>query len=218
MTDVPISPRLVKGAIVGVDLFNPLASVIMFHYNPETLTRTLQADVAAIQEGGRSEPMRFRGAPSETVKLDVEIDAADQLERQDPVAADMGIHPQLAALEMLLYPKSSVVIANTVLLAAGVIETIQPLAPLTLFIWGPRRVLPVRITSLSITEEAYSEKLNPIRAKVSLELRVLSYSDLPLSHPGYALFVAHQVAKEAMAVLGSGESLSAVLSGKASVV
>ena len=94
-------------------------------------------------------------------------------------------------------------IANTALLALGTIEIIPPVAPLTLFIWGPKRVLPVRLTEFSITEEAYDPTLNPIRAKVSLGLRVLSYSDLPLTHPGYSLFLAHQVVKEAMATIGS---------------
>ena len=70
---------------------------------------------------------------------------------------------------------------------------------MTLFVWGPKRALPVKLNEFSITEEAHDMHLNPIRAKVSLGLRVLSYSDLPLTHPGYALFLAHQVTKEAMA-------------------
>ncbi len=115
----------------------------------------------------------------------------------------MGIYPQLSALEMLLYPKSALVIANTILLAAGTIEVIPPEAPFTLFIWGPKRILPVRLTGFTITEEAHDTGLNPIRAKVSLDLRVLSTSDFSITHPGYALFLAHQVVKETMAVIGS---------------
>jgi hypothetical protein len=69
------------------------------------------------------------------------------------------------------------------------------------------------LTEFSITEEAYDAKLNPIRAKVSLGLRVLSYSDLPLLHPGYSLFLAHQVAKEAMAHAGGSGSLADVGGG-----
>jgi hypothetical protein len=68
-------------------------------------------------------------------------------------------------------------------------------------------VLPVRLTEFSITEEAYDVNLNPIRAKVGLGLRVLSYSDLPLTHPGYGIFLVHQVVKEAMAVVGSANNL-----------
>lgn len=212
MTTFPGSPRLLKGAIVGVDLFNPLASVIVFQYNPHTLTRTLQAQSGGggDQGGETSEAMRLRGAPVETIKLDVEIDAADQLEKAEGVAASMGIYPQLSALEMLLYPKSALVIANTVLMALGTTTIVPPMAPFTLFIWGVKRVLPVRLTEFSITEQAHDANLNPTLAKVSLGLRVLSYSDLAPTHPGYYVFLAHQVAKEVMATVGSVGNLSAV--------
>ena len=124
-----------------------------------------------------------------------------------------GIHPQLAALEMLIYPRSALVIANTILLALGTIEIIPPQAPFTLLIWGPKRVLPVRLTEFSITEEAYDPNLNPIRAKVLLGLRVLSYNDLPISNPGYALFLAHQVVKETLAAIGTVNNLAAAGTG-----
>ncbi len=213
MTTFPGSPRLLKGAIVGVDPFNPLASVIVFQYNPDTMTRTLQAQTAGGEGGDRSEALRLKGAPIENIKLDVEIDATDQLEKAEDPAVSMGIYPQLSALEMLLYPKSALVIANTILLAVGTIEIIPPEAPFTLFIWGPKRVLPVRLTEFSITEEAYDTSLNPIRAKASLGLRVLSYNDLPVTHPGYGMFLAHQIVKEAMAVVGSVNNLDAVIGG-----
>jgi hypothetical protein len=203
MSTFPGSPRLMKGAIVGIDPFNPLASIIVFQYNPDTLTRTLTAQTTGGEGGDRSEALRLKGAPTEEIRLDVELDATDQLEKADGLTVAMGIYPQLSALEMLIYPKSALVIANTVLLAAGSIEVIPAIAPLTLFIWGPQRVLPVRVSSFSITEEAHDTKLNPIRAKVSLGLRVLSYNDLSLTHPGYALFLAHQVVKELMATVGS---------------
>jgi hypothetical protein len=214
MTTFPGSPRLVKGAILGIDLFNPLASVIVFQYNPETLTRKVQAQVAGDQGTGRAEALRLAGAPVETITLNVEIDATDQLERPDPAAVAMGIHPQLAALEMLLYPKTALVIANALLAAVGTIELIPPEAPLTLFIWGPKRILPVRLTDFSITEQSYDVNLNPILANVALSLRVLSYSDLPSSNPGYALFLAHQVIKETMATIGSVGNLAAIGTGE----
>lgn len=216
MTTFPGSPRLSKGAIVGMDIFNPLASVIIFQYNPETLTRTLQAQTTN-GEGDRSEALRLKGPPVETIKLDVEIDATDQLEKADGIASSMGIYPQLSALEMLLYPKSALTIANTVLLATGTLEVIPPEAPFTLFIWGPKRVLPVRLTTFTIAEELHDPSLNPIHAKVSLELRVLSTSDFSVLHPGYALFLAHQVVKEAMAVVGSVSSLGGVVGGSISL-
>jgi hypothetical protein len=203
---------VLKGALVAFDPVFPVPSVIVFQYNPDTLTRTLKPRAPG-GEGARSEALRLTGAPEETIKVDVSIDAVDQLEKGDGVATALGIHPQLAALEMLVYPKSSLVIANTVLLAAGTIEIVPPTAPLTLFIWGIKRILPVRITEFSITEEAYDPALNPIRAKAGLGLRVLSYNDLSLTEPAYYMFLAHQVVKEAMGVVGSVGSLAAVAGG-----
>jgi len=208
---------MIHGAILGIDPFNPLASVTVFQYNPDTLTRTLQAQMGS-EGGDRSEQLRLKGAPVETIKVDVEIDATDQLERDDGLAKSLGIYPQLSALEMLIYPKSALVIANTILLAVGTIEVIPPVAPLTIFIWGPKRALPVKVTEFSITEEAYDANLNPIRAKVSLGLRVLSYNDLPLTHPGYSLFLVHQVAKEVMATIGSAGSIADVAGGGVGIV
>ncbi len=207
MTTFPGSPRVMKGAIIGVDPINPYTSIITFQYNPDTLRRTLEAQAAGATQTtstvARSEALRLGGAPVENITLDIEVDATDQLASGNPTAAGMGVYPQLSALEMLLYPKSSLVIANTILALTGSIVLIPPEAPLTLFIWGPKRVLPVRLTTFSITEEAYDVDLNPIRASVNLGLRVLSYSDLSLTHPGYYLFLAHQVTKEVMAMIGS---------------
>jgi hypothetical protein len=201
MTTFPGSPRLLKGAIIGLDPVNPLASVIIFQYNPDTLTRTITARAAG-DEADRGEALRLKGPPEETIRLEVEIDATDQLERAQPPAIVMGIHPTLASLEMLLYPKSTLTIANEALLSAGVIEVVPPEAPLVLFVWGPHRVLPVRLSSFSIIEEAFDTALNPIRAGVSLELRVLTYQDLGLASMGGSLFMAHQIAKEVMATIG----------------
>jgi len=210
MTGLTNSPRILKGALVGMDILNPIPKVIAFQYNPDSLTRTLKARASG-GDGARAEAMRLSGAPEEDITLEVEIDATDSLENGDATAVDMGIYPQLSALEMLLYPASSVVIANTVLMATGTIEIVPPAAPFTLFVWGPKRVLPVRITSFSITEEAHDVNLNPVRAKVSLGLRVLSYNDLSLTSPGYYMFLAHQVVKETMATIGSINDLSAVM-------
>jgi hypothetical protein len=207
MTTFPGSPRLSKGALIGLDPMNPVASVIVFQYNPHTLTRTILPRLGggSAQDGGRAEALRLQGPPEETIRVEIELDAAEGLERGDATAAQMGIAPQLSALEMLVYPKSALVIANTVLLAAGTIEVIPPMAPLTVFVWGRRRVLPVRPQELTITEEAHDNRLNPIRAKVTLGLQVLTYHDLPVGHPGYALFLSHQVVKETMATIaGTG--------------
>lgn len=216
MTTFPNSPRVQKGAIIGLDPFNPLASIIIFQYNPDTLTRTITAQTSG-GNADRGEALRLKGPPQETIRLEVEIDATDQLERADGLATSLGLYPSLAALEMLLYPKSVLAIANEVLLNVGVIEIIPPEAPMTLFIWGPARILPVRLTEFTITEEAFDPGLNPIRAKVSLNLRVLTYHDLGLLSPGGALFMAHQVAKEVMATISSVGNLGGALSGSISI-
>jgi hypothetical protein len=211
MTTFPGSPRLLKGAIVGIDLFDPLPSVILFQYNPQELTRKLQARTKQQSgEGAKAEAFRLAGPPEETISLKVEIDAADALERGDATATRAGIYPQLSALEMLLYPQSASILANAALALLGTIEVVPPEAPMTLFIWGVNRVLPVRLTGFSITEEAYDANLNPIRASVSLDLQVLSYADLQITHPGYHLFLAHQTVKEAMARIGSAGSLGSI--------
>ena len=216
MSTFPNSPRVQRGALVGLDPSNPLASVIMFQYNPETLTRTLTPQTAGAGGGSASAPgeaLRLTGPPLEEIKLEVVIDATDQLEKGDSLATQMGVYPQLSALEMLLYPKSALVIANEVLLQAGVIEVIAPEVPLTVLVWGVKRVVPVRLTSFVITEEMFDPNLNPIHAKASLGLRVLNYRDLGLLSPGGALFMAHQVVKEVMATIGSVSNASAALSG-----
>lgn len=217
MSSFPGSPRVMKGALVGIDIFNPPASVVMFQYNPDSVTRTLQAQTAG-DGGARSEVTRLKGAPVETIKLDVEVDATDQLETGDVVTTVAGIYPQLSALEMLIYPNSATVIANTALLAAGTLEIVPPAGPLTFLVWGLKRVLPVRLTDFSVTEEAYDVGLNPIRARVSLGLRVLSYNDLSVKNPAYYVFLTHQVLKETLARVGQAGGLSAVAGGSVKLI
>lgn len=203
MSQFPGAPRVQKGAIVGLDPFNPLASVIVFQYNPDLLTRTITAQTTG-GNADRGEALRLKGPPEEKISLDVEIDATDQLELGAPPATTMGIYPALAAIEMLVYPKSALTIANEALAAVGVIEIIPPEAPLTILIWGDKRIVPVRLTQFTITEEAYDPALNPIRAKVKLDLRVLNYHDLGLLSIGGGMFMAHQIAKEVMATINTG--------------
>lgn len=201
MSTNPISPRLLRGAILGFDVLNPLASVIVFQYNPDTMSRRIEARAAGnggyggFGGGDRTEALRLAGPPQETISVAIEVDAADQLG-----GSPVGVHPPLAALEMLLYPKSALVIANLVLSQLGLLEIGPPEAPLTLFFWGPARVLPVRITSLNITEEQFDPLLNPTRAKVDVSMQVLSYQDLKIDNPGHWLFIAHQITKEVLAV------------------
>src|SRR5260370_19442241 len=211
MSSFPGSPRLLKGPIVGLDPVNPLASVIVFQYNPDTMTRRLEArSTGGGENADRTEAFRLTGPPKETITLNVEFDAIDQLDQPGSLAAASGVYPALSALEMLLYPKSSIVIANAALAQGGILEIIPVEAPPTFLIWGPLRVLPVRLTGFSITEEAYDGLLNPIRAKVDLSLLVLSYHDLKISSPSYALFLAHQIAKEILATSNVSSSVQNV--------
>jgi hypothetical protein len=217
MTTFPGSPRVLKGALVSIDPLVPIPSVIVFQYNPDTLTRTLKPRSPG-GDAARSEAQRLTGPPEETIKVDIEIDATDQLETGDGVASAVGIYPQISALEMLAYPKSATVIANTILLATGVIEIIPADGPLTLFIWGAQRILPVRLTDCAITEDAYDPALNPIRAKAALGLRVLSYNDLSITNPGYYIFLAHQIVKETMSRVNVANDLSSVMGDNVRIV
>ncbi len=210
MSAFPKSPRLLKGGIVLIDPeTSAVKRIISLQYNPDTLTRTLQ--VQSVGEGAdRSEALRIKGPPIETIKLDAEIDATDQLEfpDQNPEVAQFGIHPQLAALETIVYPTSRQLQENNNLAQAGTLEILPMQAPLTLFIWSKNRILPVRLTDFSITEEAFDTSLNPIRAKVSLGMRVLSINDLGFTHKGGVLYMNYQQNKERLAGMFKGGGLT----------
>ena len=207
MSAFPGSPRLVKGGLVLVDWTSgAVQRVIAMQYNPDSLSRTLQ--VQGVTEGGdRSEATRLKGPPNETIKVDAEIDATDQLEVSDGTALDVGIQPQLAALETIIYPASSQVLQNYQLAQNGTLEIDPMLAPLTLFVWSKTRVLPVRLTDFSVTEEAFDPTLNPIRAKVSLGMRVLNTNDLGFDNQGGNLFMAYHQQKERLAAMSQSGSL-----------
>ncbi len=212
MTTFPNAPRLIRGGIVLVDPNSgQVQRVIAMQYNPDTLTRTLQPQAIADTQD-RSQALRLKGAPVETIRVEAEMDAADLLERPDEnrVAVQLGLAPQLAALETLLYPASGQLIANNQMQSAGTLEITPVQAPLTLFVWSSQRVVPVRITDLSVTEDAFDPQLNPIRAKVSLSMRVLTVDDLGFDHRGGALYMTYQQAKERLAQLGPTAALPAL--------
>jgi hypothetical protein len=207
-----LSPRHLRGGLVQMDPGSgQILRVIGLQYNPDTLTRTLQVQATG-ESGDRSEAMRLRGAAVESIKLEAEIDATDRLDDPDsnPDSVALGIHPELAALEALVHPRADDLQANDALAAAGVLEVLPLEAPLTLFVWSRQRVVPVRVTDLSVTEEAFDVALNPIRAKVSLSLRVLSVDDLGFSHRGGTLFMAYLRAKESLAGRAGTVELSAL--------
>ena len=202
MTTFPNSPRLMKGGLVLVDPSSQLPRrIIVLQYNPDTLTRTLAPQAVSGESGDRSTPLRLKAPPTETIKLDAEIDATDQLEFPDlhPAAVQSGIHRELAALETIVYPPSERLLANNALANAGTLEIAPIEAPLTLFVWSKLRIVPVRINDFTITEEAFDPSLNPIRAKVSLGMRVLNVNDLGFDHRGGSIFMAYLQAKEQLA-------------------
>lgn len=177
--------------------------VVVLQYNPDQLSRTLQVQAMSGESGDRSEALRLKGAPVETFKLEAEIDATDQLEfpdnNENKPFAKFGIFPQLAALETLISPTSDQLSGMESILAEGMVEIAPVEAPLALFVWSTQRVVPVRVTEFSITEEAFDSHLNPIRAKVSLGLRVLTISDFGFGHKGGQYFMAYLRNKEMLA-------------------
>lgn len=202
-SDFPRSPKLLKGALVVFETRVPVpTNLIVFQYNPDTMTRSFE------QLGSASDPRRGAGdtqhvlPPIESFRVSIELDVTDQLEDpgSNPQAVAFGLHPTLAALELLLYPPSTSLILNRVLALAGSAVISPAEAPLVLLVWGPLRVVPVRVTSVSITEQAFDQLLNPIRAEVLLGLRALTISELQqVGAPFDTLGIVQHVAKEALA-------------------
>lgn len=206
------SPKVLKGGLVLLDPeTGAVQRIIVLQYNPETVSRTL-APQAATGEGDRSEALRLKGPPIETIKLEAAIDATDHLEfpSQNPTAVQLGIQPQLAAIETILYPASGTLQLNHTLAAAGTLEITPAIAPLTLLVWGRQRIVPVRITDFSVIEEAFDPSLNPILAKVSLSLRVLSINDLDFNSKGGSLFMVYHQARERLAQRTAAGAFSAL--------
>jgi hypothetical protein len=213
-SDFPGRPLLLKGALVVFETPVPLPSnIIIFQYNPESMTRRLtqqRADLtgqASLLTAGDTFNVLF--TPDETYSLSVELDAADQLEEGDTVTRAVGLHPALAALELLLYPTSTVRISNQLLAETGGMFIVPPQVPLVLFVWGAMRVVPVQVTSISIAETAFDQILNPIQARVDLEMRALGDLELAQLKPPFStLGMVNQIAKEALAHLQIGGTIA----------
>ncbi|MFH8658972.1 hypothetical protein [Streptomyces afghaniensis] len=204
MTRYADIPKPIRSGIVLVDPERGTPQrIIVLQFNPDTLERSLSPQSAGGSGdsggggsgGDRNEALRLKGPAQETWKFTAEIDATDQFE----IAAPDGIHPQLAVLEMLVQPTSAQLREASRLSKKGTIEISPIEMPLTLFTWGSKRVMPVRLTELSINESAFDVNLNPIRASLSIGFKVLTVSDLPLGHPGAELYYAHLAQKERLA-------------------
>ena len=207
-SEFPRSPKLLKGALVAYQLPELLPTIVVFQYNPSEVTRSVQARTAS--GGGRGDAQQTDGPPSESISLTVEIDAADQLETDNSIAVAVGLHPALAALESLMYPAFPTVVANQTLATIGSAAILSEPVPLSLLIWGATRILPVRVGSLSITEQEFDPQLNPIRASAQINLTVLTYRDLQLTNPGYWVYMASFAQKEVMSALNLAQQSQAI--------
>lgn len=206
------SPRLIKGGLVLIDPETAqVQRVIALQYNAESLRRELKAQESGGEAGtDRVEPTRFKGAAVETISFEADLDATDQLEFPDQNAATVayGLAPQIALLESLSQPTSAQLGKVNSQASSGTLEIAPMLAPLLLLAWGASRVIPVKLVSFSVTEEAFDPALNPIQAKASFSLRVLTVDDLGFSSKGGALFMAYLQNREQLARKAQPVSLS----------
>ncbi|MDL1865560.1 hypothetical protein FBQ90_10335 [Betaproteobacteria bacterium PRO5] len=205
------SPKLLKGGIVLIDpVTSAVKRIIALQYNPDTISRTLQVQGVGAESGDRSEALRLKGPPVETFKVEAEIDATDQLELSDGTATEIGLHAQLAALEIIVYPTSAQLQNAHSMAQSGTLEIAPMESLLTVFVWSKQRIVPVRFTEFSITEEAFDATLNPIRAKISLGMRVLSVNDVGFDHKGGSLFMSYLQNKEQLALKSKAGAFSSL--------
>lgn len=200
-TPSPLAPRIRRGGFVLIDpATETIERVIAFQYNPERLSRSLQANGAG-EGGDRNEALRLTGPPVETISLEAELDATDQLEFPDDneTVVQVGLHAQLAALETVLYPSSETLVANHERADRGELEILPALAPLVLFVWGRSRVMPVRLSDLRATEEGFDPDLNPLRVRLTVNMTVLSTNDLTFNSRGAGIYRVYHRSREQLA-------------------
>lgn len=209
-SEFPRSPKIRKGGLAAYRLPSLMPTIIVFQYNPDEVSRSLK--LRGAEGGARGESQRTGGPPEETLTFTVEIDAADQLEfpAENGGVVAKGLHPVIAALETLLYPSFELVVANEAVALAGMAFIAAEQAPLTLLIWGKHRVLPVRVESLTLKEQAFDVNLNPIRVSADLTLKVQSYRDLEMTNPGYWVYMASFAQKEVLAATNTIGNASAI--------
>jgi hypothetical protein len=202
MTTFPGSPKTLMGGFILMDAEGKtvLRSVV-FQYNPDTVSRSLTPRGAKIDAGDRLEGLRLVGPPVETIKIEIELDATDRLEKpaQNLETVRSGIGPELAELETIISPATADIDAANRMALTGTLEVLPMPSPLVLLVLGTNRTIPVRITEFSVVEEAFDTQLNPIRARVSLGLRALSIDDLAFGTKGAEVFMASAKRREKLA-------------------
>lgn len=206
-SEFPRRPQLLKGALAVYPSHTPgpPPKLIVFQYNPETVRRTLASRTPQQERGtaakAREEILRVSGPPLETITVAVLIDAVDQYHEAlngGPPLED-GLHPALATLELLLYPPADWLRGAERDAGRGQASIAPGDLPLVLLVWGKSRVVPVSLTSFSVTEEEFDTALNPIRARVELGFRVLTSLELPKASAGHNAFRAYHADKERLA-------------------
>ena len=193
-------PKILKAGLILLDPETAkVERIIALQYNPEALNHAYE--IRGASETNRSEPLRLMGPPVETITVEAFLDATDQMEFPDenPEAAKRGVQGPISVLEMLIYPDSDQLLANRQRANEGRLEILPMEKYLTLFVWGKDRVLPVRVTQFSVNEEDFTPDLYPLRARVSLTLRVLSVDDLGFDHRGGSLYLRYHKIKERFA-------------------
>ena len=177
---------------------------VAFQYNPDRVQRKIAASAAAGAEQG-GEALRLVGPPTETLTLELELDARDVLggEAEHAKVAEHGVRHQIAALESMLYPSRERLRRNHRQARRGVLEIVAAESPLTLLVWSRDRVVPVKLVDLGVTEEAFDPELRPERARLEISMRVLSVADLGFEHRGADVYLRHHGAIERLAGVGS---------------
>ena len=214
---------VLRGAFLsfGAGLLGGLPNIVVFQFNPESITRSpsLAQPPAPPDDMGRTDASEQPSPPPETINFNLKLDANDQLAQKNPLAASSGILPLLSAIELLMVPKSDMAI-DLVKLArggrgAGPYQSPPRKLPTVLFFWGAYRILPVAITSLTITETEYDPLLNPVRADVSVGMQVLTPQQLAGNKLGRGAYRYTHGVKEVMAAL---QQANAAWSGGSSIL
>jgi hypothetical protein len=196
-----------KGAFIKLDagLIGGLPDIVLFDFNPERLTRSVAlAKPPPAEDGaGTKNALAQPGEPSDTISFSLLLDATDRLATGDELAALFGILPELAALELLQSPKQAAGAALLGGLSSAYASPPPKLAPL-LFFWGESRIMPVVLTSLSVTETRFDQRLNPVRAEESVSLQVLPPGQIdPTDALSRGAYRYTQTQKSVLAALGS---------------
>ena len=199
---------LMRGALIeyGSDIMGPIPNVVIFQFNPETLTRTVQIPSRPASATARETTQA--GEPSvEKITLKASFSAADEFGENKVLARLFGVGTRLAALEKMVYPSNDLLAAIGAALGIGG-DAGEPgrqaiprqKLPRILFIWGPYKILPVVLESMSITEQQYDFLLNPVQAEVSITMAVNAVDKCSDDGVGKGALTYSNMAKDAQAM------------------